>query len=202
MRDRAIGLMLLAAACQKGGGSPPADSVMPASGKMNSFPESTATPLAVDSAASPSKAEPRRSAKQMDDSPDSLVGVVAVSGSVPGTMVTFRPSGGGRALLLTGPEATALGNISGAEVWVKGSRADVRRLQVARFGVLSVDGVAAVDGTLTRDGANYVLVTAEGRRHPIAKLPSALRDKVGARVWLSGPLDRDPNAFGLISEKP
>ena len=44
------------------------------------------------------------------------------------------------------------------------------------------------EATLTIEG---------GERRPIARLPEALRGRVGARVWFAGPLD-SPDAFGVI----
>lgn len=69
-----------------------------------------------------------------------------------------------------------------------------------RFEVRRVDGVPAVDGILVAVGDVAYLRVAGGAELRIAHLPSALRGEVGARVWLSGRLDGDIEAFGVIRE--
>jgi hypothetical protein len=60
--------------------------------------------------------------------------------------------------------------------------------------------VPAVDGVLAREGERWFVVTADGRRLPVARLPAALRGRAGARVWLAGPPGEAPAAFGVIAD--
>ncbi len=133
---------------------------------------------------------------------DTLRGIVAVVGSAVDEHVVVRPNGGGPAVTVLGREAPALGRLSGAEVWIAGTPAPMRGFTASRFLVRSVDGAAAIDGTLARRSSGYVIVTtAGGAERSLAKPPAALVTHVGARVWITGSLDTGALAFGVISER-
>jgi hypothetical protein len=119
---------------------------------------------------------------------------------VPITEVVLRPPGG-RQITLTGPLAKEIGVASGADVWVRGRRVDARTIEVSSYAVRSVDGVPAITGTLTADGDRLVLVSDDGRRHPIARPPAPLREHVGARVWITGDLASTITAYGVLRPK-
>jgi hypothetical protein len=72
------------------------------------------------------------------------------------------------------------------------------RLAVARFTVLAANGVPATDGTLALSGDALVLVASNGKRYKLVNPSPVLRANVGHRVWVSGPLDRQPVAYGII----
>ncbi|MFO7260687.1 MAG: hypothetical protein DIU52_006005 [bacterium] len=133
---------------------------------------------------------------------DTLSGTVAVVGAAPLTRVVLRPAGGGGDIELLGAQRDALARLAGAEVRVSGrptqGTASAPALEVASFAVTAVDGQPAVDGRLERADGELVLVTSDGRRIRLVQPPAALQDWVGARVWIAGPLDREPQAFGLI----
>jgi hypothetical protein len=134
-------------------------------------------------------------------SADTLRGTVEVVGSEPGTSVVLTDGRGG-AVTLEGERQVLLA-LQALEVTVHGRMMeDPRRFRVDRVAVRSANGVAAVDGTIARDGGRPVLVTGDGRRLPVPHLPAQLAGKVGARVWLAGPLDRHPDTFGVIAEAP
>jgi hypothetical protein len=149
-------------------------------------------------------ADPREPAKapptQQSATMDTARGIVAVVGSIPMTRVVVRPPRG-PALAISGSLADEIGRASGAEVWVSGRRVDDRTLEVTRYAVRTVDGVAAVSGALAVEGDRLVLVTEGGRRLAIAHPPSPLRDQVGARVWISGDLGGTINAYGVLRPK-
>ena len=130
---------------------------------------------------------------------DSLRGVVRVAGSEPGTSIVLRTSSGAEVTLVGARDV--LERLQGLEVRADGAPAG-GRFRVERVAVRAWAGVPARDGILARDGERWVLETADGRRLPIALLPEALRGRAGARVWLAGPLDRAPAAFGIIAEAP
>ena len=136
---------------------------------------------------------------------DTLRGTVAVVGATPLTRVVLRPAGGGADVELVGAQRDALARVAGAEVRVAGRQArgtaSAPALEVASFAVTAVDGQPAVDGRLEREGEQLVLVTADGRRIRLVQPPAALEEWVGARVWVAGPLDREPQAFGLIEPR-
>jgi|GEM_PF-510182 len=143
---------------------------------------------------------------------DTLRGTVAIVGAEPLTEVVLRPAGGGRDVVLQGDVVAELRRVAGVEVWVAGRDAGpavgssavavpgARAFRVERFEVRRVDGVPAVDGILVVSGDAAYLRTAAGAELPIAHLPTALRGKAGARVWLSGRLDGNIEAFGVIRE--
>lgn len=131
---------------------------------------------------------------------DTLRGTVAVMGSEPAPLVALRPATGGREIRLHGAQRSALERMVGIDVWVTGEL-DVgqQRLIVSGFEVRSVDGVPARDGVLAVEGGTLVLVAPDGFRLPIPNPPDALLEHVGGRVWVAGPPDREPIAFGLIT---
>ena len=128
---------------------------------------------------------------------DTVRGTVAVVGSFPVTSVVVRPPGG-RDVTITGPLAREIRRAAGAEVWISGTRT-AEGVEASRYAVRRVDGDAVADGTLALEGDRMVLVTPNGR-HPIARPPQALRDMVGARVWLVGPLDGTIASYGVLRE--
>ncbi|HEU4559079.1 MAG TPA: hypothetical protein VFS20_14560 [Longimicrobium sp.] len=132
---------------------------------------------------------------------DWLRGTVDIVGSEPGTWVVLRLGGGRRDVTLLG-DTRLLRRLAGLEVAVWGASESPGVFRVTRVEVRAADGIAAVDGVLARQGAGWVLVTHDGRRLPVARLPQALRGMEGARVWLAGPLDRDPDSSGVISDPP
>jgi hypothetical protein len=67
-----------------------------------------------------------------------------------------------------------------------------------RFTVTAAKGQPATDGTLADDAGALYLVTVDGRWHVLGHPPAELHAHVGARVWIAGPLDREPLAFGVI----
>jgi hypothetical protein len=84
---------------------------------------------------------------------------------------------------------------------VAGER-DGAALRAAAVTVRGADGEAAVDGVLASEGGRDVLVTADGRRLPVPHLPPHVRGRTGLRVWLTGPLDAPPHAFGVVPATP
>jgi hypothetical protein len=128
---------------------------------------------------------------------DTLRGTLRITGSEPGvTFVVVDASG--RTTALDG-DRVLLERLAGVEVAVEGDAVADAPFRVARVAVRAVEGVAAVDGVLAREGGRDVLVLADGTRRVVARLPEPLRGRTGARVWLAGPLDSDIDSFGVIS---
>jgi hypothetical protein len=129
---------------------------------------------------------------------DTLRGTVRMTGPEPGvTFVVVDAAGRGTAL---DGDRALLERLAGLEVAVEGDAVAGAPFRVARVRVRAVEGVAAVDGVLARDGGRDVLVMDDGTRRGIARLPQALRGRTGARVWLAGPLDGDIDSFGVIAD--
>lgn len=126
---------------------------------------------------------------------DSTLGTVRVVGVEALPRVTLVPDGGGAALTLVGPPA--LKRVDGLKVAVSGRLAG-SELSVERFTVVAANGVPATDGRLVADGAVLYLVTADGQRYPLVRPSPSLWAHAGGRAWVSGPLDREPVAYGII----
>jgi hypothetical protein len=158
---------------------------------------SSKPPRGTGSERTPPPAAPPGGAPSAAASSDTARGIVAVVGAVPITSVVLRLPAGGQ-VTLSGPLAREIGGASGADVWVRGRRADARTIEVASYAVRSVDGVTAITGTLTADGDRLFVVSDDGRRHAIARPPAPLRQHVGARVWVSGDLSTAITAYGIL----
>jgi hypothetical protein len=126
---------------------------------------------------------------------DSVVGRVQLVGVAAVPRVALIPSDGGRTLTLSGPPA--LRNLDGLGVAVVGERSG-SELHVTRFTVVAANGLAATDGRLVADGRTLYLETADRVRHPLVAPSPRLWEHVGGRAWVSGPLDREPVAYGII----
>lgn len=128
---------------------------------------------------------------------DTLRGTLRITGSEPG-VIFIVVDDSGRATPLEG-DRVLLERLAGVEVAVEGEAVADAPFRVARVAVRAVEGVAAVDGVLAREGGRDVLVLADGTRRVVARLPEPLRGRTGARVWLAGPLDGDIDSSGVIS---
>ncbi len=128
---------------------------------------------------------------------DSARGVVAITGTAVEQRIELRSDRGTVVIDPSGSQAPLLARLSGLEVMIRGV-ATGRRFQVASFLVLSADGEPVVDGTLTKRGATFAIVTAQGAK-AIAMPPVAFQDLIGARIWIRGSLDRTPSSYGVIA---
>jgi hypothetical protein len=123
-------------------------------------------------------------------------GVVSVTGTSFEQQLRVQTDGRSVRLLATPTDSIALTRLSGVEVAVRGTASD-NGWRVASFTATRVDGAAVVDGVLRVDGPRLVLETTGGRL-VLGNPPAPLRGMVGARVWISGPLDTGPNSYGVI----
>jgi hypothetical protein len=126
---------------------------------------------------------------------DSLEGIVRVVGVDALPLVTLVPDDASPSVTLDGP--TSLRRVTGLRIAVVGERSGAR-LAVRRFTVLAANGVPATDGVLAADGDALVLVTSDGTRHRLVNPPPLLRSSIGHRAWVSGALDRELVAYGII----
>ena len=126
---------------------------------------------------------------------DSLEGIVRVVGVEAFPQVVLALDSASPAVTLDGP--ASLRRVAGLRVAVVGERSGAR-LAVRRFIVLAANGVPATDGVLAADGDTLVLVTSDGTRHRLVNPPPLLRSSVGHRAWVSGALDRELVAYGII----
>lgn len=136
---------------------------------------------------------------------DAIVGTVQVVGTDSSASINLLPTSAngetyGLPIKLAAPPA--MRSVNGLLVRIVGTQASDRRwpgmVKVLSFAVVAVKGQTAVDGMLADDAGALYLVTADGRWHALAQPPAALRTHIGARVWIVGPLDHAPVAYGVI----
>lgn len=125
---------------------------------------------------------------------DSVVGRVQVVGVAASPRVTLVPADGGTVFTLTG---ASLRSVDGLGVAVVGRRTG-SILQVTRFTVVSANGLPATDGRIVAEGQTLYLETADRVRHALVAPSPRLWEHVGGRAWVSGPLDHEPVAYGII----
>ncbi len=126
---------------------------------------------------------------------DTLMGTVRVVGADPATMVVLATADG--RVTLRGDATDGLRRVNGLVVWVRGTARD-DAMEVTGFRVREADGIPAADGILELDGDTAVLVTPDGARLRYTPVPTALRGRVGARVWIAGRAGGEPQAWGVI----
>ena len=99
---------------------------------------------------------------------------------------------------LAGWPATPLVDLIGAQVEVTGTDDPTHFFVVDRFTVLMVNGMPAADGILETTTDGYGLRMLDGSMRGLVDPPEALLLCVGKRVWVAGPADAAPVAFGLL----
>ncbi len=135
--------------------------------------------------------------------PETLVGEIGLSGSVPMVMVTLRLSNG-QSVSLVGELRAELAELTGAVVAVEGVRtATPREFDVASYEIRSIEGERPLVGTLTLfEGAIWLEVEGDEVVR-LVEVPERLRGKVGAKVWILGrPADGGtyPHTYGIIRD--
>lgn len=128
--------------------------------------------------------------------PDSLAGVVSVTGTAFEQRLVLRSGDRATPLSAGAADSAALSRMGGVEVLVIGKRTP-SVFRIERFVALNVAGSPVVDGFVRYDGGRLALETRNGRI-PLGNPPVTLRGMIGARVWISGPLDTGPNSYGVI----
>ncbi len=127
---------------------------------------------------------------------DTTSGIVSITGTSFEQHIMLRTGDDELALTARASDSAALSRVGGTSVLVRG-RAREKSFYVVSFTVTLVDNAPVADGVLARDGGHLVLQRTNG---PITlgNPPAALDSLVGARVWISGPLDTGPNSYGVI----
>jgi len=156
-------------------------------------------------AAPPAAAPPTTGPQRSAAAPDSVRGVVSLTGAQPhGTYVLEHA---GTAFALVG-DTSLFASINGFDVRAEGRRTGrinesagprgLPEFDVTRLFVRAVAGEPAIDGILRREGASWILVLADGSRRTIPHLPAALEVHENRRIYLTGSLDRPPSSYGRI----
>lgn len=129
--------------------------------------------------------------------PDSTRGIVSITGTSFEQSVMLRTDNGTLALAANASDSAALSRMGGIDVKVFGKH-EPRRFRVVSFRAMTVSGAPVIDGVVREDDGKLSIETAEGRV-ALGNPPARLRNLVGARVWIGGPLATGPNQFGLIA---
>jgi hypothetical protein len=139
---------------------------------------------------------------------DSVRGVISIVGTEQESVIVLTPADGSAPVVLDGASRRAMRAAAGLTVVVAGPRGAARAtagaptpmpvLSVEWFRVRAVDGVPALDGTLVERNGLFFLEMDAGRRAVIEFLPEPLRRQVGGWVYIAGPLDAPPVAYGVL----
>lgn len=121
--------------------------------------------------------------------PDTLEGRVMVTGGAPEPLTTLVTED--RSVVLRGDLLSELSRLDGATVRVAGSlegEGPGDALHVRDYELLEIDGQTPRVGVLIMGERGVALETDSGERLPLVGAPAALGDRLGARVWVVGPL--------------
>jgi hypothetical protein len=128
---------------------------------------------------------------------DSLRGIVSITGSSFAQAVMLRTGNSTVGLALNASDSAALSRMGGIDVALFGTR-EPNRFRVRSFRAMAVSGAPVVDGVLREADGKLWIYTSEGAI-ALGNPPAQLRNLIGARVWIGGPLATGPNQFGVIS---
>lgn len=209
---------LLAVACARGEGpprdagdaAPAANNAAPADGTASDSTRvagSDPSPVRSGAAQASAPAPEPMPAAALPPVRDSVRGVLRRVGADPLAQWVLTPAGG-PPVIVEGPLASSLPALDGLEIVVGGTLSTTTRVSAGpaplrvfvgeRYLVRAAEGRAALDGTVVRQGDAFALRLADGRTLATPFLPPALRGSIGARVWIAGPLDRDPASYGVL----
>jgi len=136
-----------------------------------------------------------------------MTGFVHVIGTDSGAFAVLKLTTGEEIPLL-GANAAAMTQVDSAEVEVRGAWNADRAIEVSDFLVRQVGGAPVMDGVLVElydedlggGPIGYGLRLTRGSMVDLIDPPAELLAHVGARVWVSGPVDGPPTGFGIIHE--
>lgn len=128
--------------------------------------------------------------------PSMLRGVISVTGTSFDQRIQIRIENRSTRLWASPADSAALVRLGGMEVETHGWL-DERGMRVASFTAWSVSGSPVVDGIVRLNGRDVSLETAKGLV-ALGNPPNELRTMAGARVWVSGSLEKGPNSYGVI----
>ena len=192
MLGAVVPFMAIAVSCQPSPAKTSSDTA--ASSGTNTSPATNTSPgVSTSPGASTS---PAKSTSSSTTASDSVIGIVAITGTAFEKQLVLRSGNNTINLSAAATDSAALSRMGDVEVLVTGKRGP-RKFEVSRFKALRVGGNPVVDGVLRDDGGRLSLETAGGRI-PLGNPPSALRQMIGARIWIGGSLDRGPNVYGVI----
>ena len=114
---------------------------------------------------------------------DSLCGTIYAVGTEPDRAAELEASSGLRFRLL-GEQARLLIPLAGADACVRTEPSATRVRNVQSFVVRSIGGQPVIDGVLVEHDSAYFIRNAEGNEVRVTRLPGAILDEVGTRLWV------------------
>ena len=134
--------------------------------------------------------------------PDTLEGRVMATGGAPEPLTTLVTED--RSVVLRGDLLPELSRLDGATVRVTGrleGDGPGDALLVLEYELLRIDGQTPRVGVLVMGERGVALETDSGERLTLVGAPAALGDRLGARVWVVGPLQEGAlllQSYGMI----
>ena len=142
---------------------------------------------------------------------DTVRGTLTLVGNEPLGELILTPLDQSEVLSIAGSQRTQLRQLRKVDIMAGGrftgqrsytaSPRGARVFEADTFAVRGMDGVPALDGIIVQQNSRYYLLV-NGRRLPVEYMPKALQGKLGARVFLAGPLEAPLIYYGVILEKP
>jgi len=141
--------------------------------------------------------------------------IISISGSIHvtglGLSQVVLATSDGLEIPLAGYRTLMLARVNDAGVEVRGFWNTDGMFEVTEFVVEIVNGAPVLDGVLiavydtetsteTSTILGYALQLTRGDTVELKEPPAELLAYVGERVWIAGPTDGPPTAFGVISE--
>jgi hypothetical protein len=105
----------------------------------------------------------------------------------------------GSTIGLTGDQALAMYSIVDDQVEVDGQLDETGEMFVQRFIVTAVGGQPVLDGVLDLTPDGWVIRLTRGGDRGVMDPTDDLQQHIGDRIWLAGPDDAAPTAFGVIT---
>ena len=133
-------------------------------------------------------------------STDTAFGRVESIGADPDTWLALVQPGVGVQLRLDGAIAPELGAVTGAEVWLRGTR-HTGGFRVDSYQVRRVNGQPVDDGTVVVAATTVHVQTAPGVARLVPNAPPSLRELHGARIWITRPVEGVAPSYGLIKAR-
>jgi hypothetical protein len=105
----------------------------------------------------------------------------------------------GSTIGLLGDQAAAMYSVVDDQVEVDGLLDETGQMLVQRFIVMAVGGEAVLDGVLDLTPDGFIIRLTRGGDRGVIDPSDDLQQHIGDRIWLAGPDDAAPTAFGVIT---
>lgn len=127
---------------------------------------------------------------------DTAVGRVAEVGPDPATWMALTPPGGTQ-IRLRGQGGEEMRAVTGAMVWVRGTR-DAAGFRVDAFEVRQVNDQPVDDGVIVVTAGGVAVRMQSGVQREVPNAPRSMREMPGTRIWVSRPVSGVAPSFGVI----